>query len=107
MATVTILLDPQLTGRVPALPEWVTQSAAPISALVPGTMAPLISLYLFQQLERAQRQADQLLLNILPRPIAEQLKQSHDTIADDYSDVTVMFADIVDFTRMSAAAKPV
>ncbi|MCW5848417.1 MAG: adenylate/guanylate cyclase domain-containing protein [Anaerolineae bacterium] len=106
MATVTILLDPQLTGRVPALPEWVTQSAALISALVPGTMVLLISLYLFQQLERAQRQADQLLLNILPRPIAEQLKQSHDTIADDYSDVTVMFADIVDFTRMSAAANP-
>ncbi len=106
MATLTILLEPQLSGHVPALPEWVTQSAALLSALVPSTMVLFISLYLFQQLERAQQQADRLLLNILPRPIADQLKRNPDTIAEDYSDVTVMFADIVDFTHMSAAANP-
>ncbi|MBP6786507.1 MAG: hypothetical protein KA170_02880 [Candidatus Promineofilum sp.] len=106
MATLTIVLDPQLAGRVPDLPEWVAQSSALLSALVPSTMVLLISMYLFQQLERAQQQTDRLLLNILPPPIANQLKKSPNTIAEDYGDVTVMFADIVDFTHMSAAADP-
>ena len=106
MATVTILADPWLAGGGPDLPQWVRLVAGLISALVPSTMVLLISLYLFRQVERAQQQADRLLHNILPHPIVEQLKENPVTIADDYSDVTVLFADIVDFTRMSAAADP-
>jgi len=43
---------------------------------------------------------------VLPSPIAAQLKASPQTIAEGYDDVTVLFADIVGFTRMSAAADP-
>lgn len=48
-----------------------------------------------------QEKAEKLLLNILPPSIAERLKQAHTTIADDFTEVTVLFADIVGFTEMS------
>lgn len=50
--------------------------------------------------------SDRLLRNILPVPIAERLKQSHDLIADDFEEATVLFADIVDFTRYSETVSP-
>ena len=43
----------------------------------------------------------------MPGSIAERLKRSPEIIADGYSDVTVLFADIVDFTTISSAADPV
>ena len=51
------------------------------------------------------RRADaptRLLLNILPAPIAERLKAGEHMIADHFAAVTVLFADIVDFTPISA-----
>ena len=53
-----------------------------------------------------QEKSERLLLNILPGPIAERLKESHSTIADGFADVTVMFADIIDFTRLSEEMPP-
>jgi class 3 adenylate cyclase len=63
--------------------------------------------FLISQLNVARLQTDTLLLNILPKPIAARLKRGQKTIADSYDEVTVLFADIVDFTTMSAAASPV
>ncbi|HEY9632508.1 MAG TPA: adenylate/guanylate cyclase domain-containing protein [Coleofasciculaceae cyanobacterium] len=63
-------------------------------------------LYL-QQLEAEKERAEHLLLNILPKPIAEQLKQGEPTIADSFADVTVLFADIVEFTKLSADRSPI
>jgi guanylate cyclase len=48
--------------------------------------------------EVAQDLSDTLLLNILPAPIAERLKQNSATIAEHYGGVTVLFAAVVDFT---------
>lgn len=53
-----------------------------------------------------QEKSESLLLNILPAPIARRLKDSQGIIADGFADVTVMFADIVDFTRLSAELPP-
>lgn len=53
-----------------------------------------------------QKKSESLLLNILPEPIARRLKDSQGIIADGFPDVTVMFADIVDFTRISAQMPP-
>jgi class 3 adenylate cyclase len=64
-------------------------------------------IYLFNRVERYRKLADDLLLNILPESIAARLKVKPETIADGYDDVTVLFADIVNFTPMSATADPV
>jgi adenylate cyclase len=50
--------------------------------------------------------ADRLLLNILPVNIAERLKRQESSIADGHADVTVMFADIVNFTHLSEEMSP-
>lgn len=57
-------------------------------------------------LEAEQERSERLLLNILPSPVAERLKVSNQPIADGFADVTVMFADIVDFTRIAAHMTP-
>jgi class 3 adenylate cyclase len=58
--------------------------------------------------ERARLAAEneRLLLNILPGPIAQRLRGGEAVIADRFDDVTLMFADIVDFTRMSSRMSP-
>ncbi|XWK88696.1 MAG: adenylate/guanylate cyclase domain-containing protein [Phormidium sp.] len=63
----------------------------------------------FMQRERAelalrheQEQTEHLLLNILPYKIAQRLKRHPSTIADYFSEVSVMFADIVGFTKLSS-----
>jgi adenylate cyclase len=53
-----------------------------------------------------QEKSERLLLNILPGPIARRLKDQNATIADGFSDVTVMFADIIDFTRLAEEMPP-
>jgi class 3 adenylate cyclase len=53
-----------------------------------------------------QEKSERLLLNVLPAPIAARLKQTEGVIADGFPDVTVLFADIVDFTRRSERIAP-
>jgi guanylate cyclase len=57
-------------------------------------------------LEREQARSESLLLNILPSPIAERLKAGSHTIADGYAEATILFADLVGFTRMSTTVSP-
>jgi len=52
------------------------------------------------QIER--QRAEQLLLNVLPKAIAEQLKQNPRSLAEQFEDATILFADIVGFTPLSA-----
>jgi len=57
-------------------------------------------------LELEKSKSEQLLLNILPQPVAEELTASPDkVIADQYEQVTVLFADIVGFTKMSSGMR--
>ena len=53
-----------------------------------------------------QERSERLLLNMLPAPIATRLKQHEDVIADGFAEVTVLFADLVDFTRRSQRSSP-
>jgi len=52
-------------------------------------------------LEEERGKSERLLLNILPEVIAERLKLEPGTVADSFPDVTVLFADIVDFTPLA------
>jgi len=56
--------------------------------------------------DRERERAEQLLLNILPSTIAQRLRHGEGLIADHYTEATVLFADIVDFTRLSAGISP-
>ena len=62
--------------------------------------------FYLEQLHAEKERSEQLLLNILPKPIVEQLKQGEHNIADSFAKATVLFADIVDFTRLSTHHSP-
>jgi adenylate cyclase len=53
-----------------------------------------------------QQRAEILLLNILPKEISEALKAEQRTIADQYTSVSILFADVVGFTPMAAKLTP-
>jgi adenylate cyclase len=77
-----------------------------------------LSVFLYERLQRAefralkeleleQAKSEKLLLNILPEAVARQLKQDQRTIAENFAEVTVLFADIVGFTELSVGVPPV
>jgi class 3 adenylate cyclase len=53
-----------------------------------------------------EERSERLLLNVLPAPIAARLKAGEALIADAFPEVTVLFADLVDFTRRSRRIGP-
>ena len=49
-----------------------------------------------------QLKTEKLMLNILPKPIADRLKRGEKNIAGSYPESTVLFSDLVGFTKMSS-----
>lgn len=60
----------------------------------------------FQQLDEEQEKSERLLLNVLPREIAEVLKEDDQTIAREYDNISVLFADVVGFTPLTENLPP-
>jgi len=54
-----------------------------------------------ERLQIEQEKSEGLLLNILPKAIADRLKKGEHTIADSFPEVTVLFSDLVGFTELS------
>jgi len=57
-------------------------------------------------LAEEQKKSERVLFNVLPSSIAERLKNNQGLIADGYADVTVMFADLVNFTQLTEQMSP-
>lgn len=55
-----------------------------------------------QLLEVEQMRSERLILNILPRPIADRLKRGEKNISGSYPEVSILFSDLVGFTQMSS-----
>ncbi|XP_078377703.1 uncharacterized protein LOC144660849 [Oculina patagonica] len=59
-----------------------------------------------KELKEEKQRADSLLYQMLPYPVAEQLKGGHSVTAEQFESVTVFFSDIVDFTQICANISP-
>jgi adenylate cyclase len=103
----------ELLGNISPLPGWFTTTMLALNIAVGGTMVfTLLALFAKQRqdalrgLQVAQDQAETLLLNVLPRSIADRLKLDSHTIADQFSSASILFADVVDFTPKSEHLAP-
>jgi class 3 adenylate cyclase len=74
--------------------------------LAPAAIALGLVLFIDEERLRARRQSDELLLNVLPEPIANRLKRGERDLADHYEDASVLFSDIVNFTPFSESKSP-
>ncbi|WP_373537507.1 adenylate/guanylate cyclase domain-containing protein [Microcoleus sp.] len=83
----------------PRLLELVSAVATQLGSLIQRKQAEAA-------LKLQQEQTEKLLLNILPKPIADRLQKEQKLIADHFDDVTVLFADLVGFTEFSAHKSP-
>lgn len=59
------------------------------------------------QIEYERERSETLIANMLPPSVADRLKNNEKTIADNYEDASVLFADIVGFTAISAQISPI
>ena len=72
-----------------------------------GSLVFMMVFYFVGQKNMFQQKSEALLLNILPKEIAAILKNESRTIADHYDEASVLFADMVGFTPLSAQLPPV
>ncbi len=77
-----------------------------LNLVATGVVVLAVLAYFAHQRDRFQRRSDDLLHNILPDEVADRLKAGKVTIADDFAAASVLFADVVDFTPMSAGMAP-
>ena len=77
-----------------------------LDVVVPAAVALVLVVFIDGERVRAKAESDALLLNVLPRSIADRLKRGERVIADHYDEVTILFADVVDFTPFAAHATP-
>jgi guanylate cyclase len=103
----------EVLGNISPLPAWFTSTMLALNIAVGGTMVfTLLALFAKQRsdalgaLRVEQEKAESLLLNILPRSIADRLKASSQTIADQFTSASILFADVVDFTPFSEHLAP-
>ena len=103
----------EVLGNISPLPAWFTTTMLALNIAVGGTMVfTLLALFAKQRqdalraLQVAQDRAENLLLNVLPRSIADRLKADSQTIADQFSQASILFADVVDFTPFSERLAP-
>jgi len=112
VAFVAVFLLAGLVGEIwhplPPLPSWFNTTMIALNVIVGGTIVfALLALFAKQRgdaltaLRSEQDKAENLLLNILPKSIAEKLKADTATIADQFEAASILFADVVDFTPFS------
>ena len=107
LVAVSLAFDADVQRWAAPLPQDISMLFFGMNLIGPSVAIFLSMMYFVQAFQKAHRRSEELLLNILPSPIAERLKEGRrETIADDFREVTILFADIVEFTKLSARISP-
>ena len=118
VAFVVVFLVSGLIGEVAgggasALPHWFETTMIALNVTVTGAVVFGLLTEFVREREVAlaklrieQDRAETLLLNILPRSIADRLKADNATIADQFAAASILFADVVDFTPLAERLQP-
>ena len=113
LTLTSAVIDPYVAAIASPPPAPVRTAFFGLNVLGVSITAYLVVQYFVRQreaaivaLDAAHRRSEELLRNILPEPIAERLKDGETVVADAHPAVTVLFADIVDFTRYADQTAP-
>ena len=104
---ILVVLSPFVGIRATnAVPAWLVTllfvlNIATVSAIVFGLLATFV-----RELARERERSEALLLNVLPKPIADRLKRGGERIADSYDGATILFADVVNSTPLTRELTP-
>jgi guanylate cyclase len=95
------------------VPTWFTSTMLALNVIGAGSVAFMLLASFASQRNAAlaalrdeQDKSELLLVNILPRAIAERLKAASQTIADHHDSASILFADVVDFTPLAQRLPP-
>jgi adenylate cyclase len=112
-ATQVSLQKTQLELQDKAIQTQKTQGLFYLAGII---LLSLLSFFIFRNflnqqksnriIQSEKQKSDELLLNILPIEVAEELKESGSAMARHFNEVTVLFTDFVDFTRISETLSP-
>jgi adenylate cyclase len=117
VAFVVVFLLTGIAGEVlfpeANLPVWFTSTMLALNVIGAASVAfTLLASFAHQRnaaltaLRAEQEKSEVLLLNVLPRAIAERLKAANETIADHFAAASILFADVVDFTPLAQRLSP-
>jgi len=95
-------------------PDWVTRFASPADRLVDAStnfafvqiFTGILIMVLAKNLNQERNKSDRLLLNILPDKVAQELKRTDRVRPLYYDSATVLFTDMVGFTRIAESMLP-
>src|SRR5687768_3286388 len=83
------------------LPEGFVRTFDVLNIVVVSSVAMLLLVTFARGRETAQARVETLLRNVLPAEVAERLQSDPQSIADHFDDVSILFADVVDFTPLA------
>jgi len=118
IAFVAVFLVSGIVGEIAGegyepLPHWFETMMIALNVTVAGAVVfGLLAEFVrerevaLKDLRIEQDRAENLLLNILPRSIADRLKADTSTIADQFAAASILFADVVDFTPRAERLQP-
>lgn len=100
------LADPFISATPVGIPPAVVVAFFVLNIVGVSLTAYLMLQYSVRERDEALAKSEGLLLNVLPRSIAQRLKRTPGVIAERYDEVTVLFADIADFTPFAERTSP-
>jgi len=115
LVAVSAAFDNSIASSAPDIPQGVVIAFFAMNLLGVATTTYALLQYFVRARERAaaeltrqhraleleQAKSERLLLNVLPEPVAARLKEDDGIIADEFPEVTVLFADLVGFTELA------
>lgn len=106
LLAISLVFDHQFQQWVVPMSHGTSMLFFGMNIVGPSVAIFMTMLYFVNAFQREHERSEMLLLNILPAPIAERLKEGDEVIADAHGDVTILFADIVEFTKLAAERGP-
>jgi adenylate cyclase len=106
LTVISGFIDQTLAASAPTIPVGIRVWFFVLNVLAVSLIAYLLLQYSVRARDAALAQSDGLLLNVLPSSIAARLKRDPGVIAERFEDVTVLFADVADFTPFAERTSP-